>query len=129
MKNTTTIKFLVMLAFIAADIITGYAKAIAKGERNSKTMKSGLWNKAGEILVVSFLLLVDNMLPLIDVELGFMTFSGGVIYIVLMEITSICENLIIICPALEPVLGRLITAAKNEDADVSAKAEEHMPAE
>lgn len=112
--NPTTIKFLVMLAFVCADIITGYAKAIATGERNSKVMKSGLWNKAGEILVVSFLLLVDYMLPLIDVELGFMTFSGGVIYIVLMEITSICENLIILCPALEPVLGKLVTKANEE---------------
>lgn len=113
--NATTIKFLVMLAFIAADIITGYAKGICTNKRDSKTMKQGLWNKAGEILVVSFLLLVDFMLPLIDVHLGFMTFSGGVIYIVLMEVTSICENLIIISPALEPVLGKLVASAKIEN--------------
>lgn len=117
MKNPTTIKFLVMLAFITADIITGYAKAISQGNRNSKTMKAGLQNKAWEILVVSFLLLLDNLLPLIDVNLGFMTFSGGVIYIVWMEITSIAENLIVLCPSLEPILGKIVTRAKAENED------------
>ena len=113
--NATTIKFLVMLAFILADIITGYAKAVATGTRSSKALKQGLWNKAGEILVTSFLLLVDYALPYIGVDLGFMTFSGGGIYICLMEITSVCENLIVISPALEPVLGKLITAAKKDE--------------
>lgn len=113
--NATTIKFLVMLAFIAADIVSGYAKAVATGTRSSKALKKGLWNKAGEILVTSFLLLVDYALPQIGVDLGFMTFSGGVIYICLMEITSVCENLIVISPALEPVLGKLLTAAKKDE--------------
>ena len=111
----TTIKFLVMLSFIVADIVTGYAKAVATGTRSSQALKKGLWNKAGEILVVSFLLLVDYALPLVGVDLGFMTFSGGVIYICLMETTSVCENLIVISPALEPVLGKLITAAKKDE--------------
>lgn len=75
------------LIFCLADIITGYIQAIINNEVDSTKMRVGLLHKSLIVLVI----LLSNV-----VRFAFnLTFISSVvsIYIVLMELVSIMENL------------------------------------
>lgn len=113
------IKILLVLAFIAADIVTGVSKAIATGTKSSAVMRAGLSHKIFELYGVGFGILCDLALPYIDVALPVSLFACAVYYVIGMEALSILENIKAIAPGLggelEKHLGNLAPQDAEED--------------
>lgn len=81
---TVTLPILLM----AVDILTGVVNAWAKQEIKSSTMRQGLARKFGELIV-----LVIGQIFFLGTHLPNYVVAGLSLYIVLMELISICENL------------------------------------
>lgn len=96
MENITTeIQFthrywvlLLPLVLMTADIITGWIQATINNVWDSTKMRTGLFRKSGEMLVivVAYVISVAIALP-VDIP------AWIAIYISIMEIISVCENL------------------------------------
>ena len=80
--------FLLPAVCAAADIITGWIQATINSCWDSTKMRKGLYRKGGEMLVV-FLTYIIYLAVAIPVEIV----KGVVIYIVIMELVSVIENL------------------------------------
>lgn len=82
--------FLLPLAFMLIDFISGFLKAWKNNEIDSSKMRKGLVKKIGEVLmlVVGELLVAGTMFPYSMDILKFIS-----IYLILMEAISIFENL------------------------------------
>ena len=79
---------LLPIIMMAADIITGWLQAAINGTWDSTKMRKGLYRKGGEMLIV-FLVYIIYLAVAIPVEIV----KGVVIYIVIMELVSVIENL------------------------------------
>lgn len=79
---------LLPLVLMSADIVTGWIQATINGTWDSTKMRTGLFRKSGELLVIviAYVIYVAIELP-VDVP----AFIAA--YIIIMEIISVCENL------------------------------------
>lgn len=75
-------------ALMALDVLTGVVHAWATGHLKSYRMREGLGRKAGEISV-----LIVGCLLVASINLPMYILSGASIYIIVMELISVCENL------------------------------------
>lgn len=100
-----------ILAFILADILTGFIKSLYEKDFKSSIMRQGLFHKAGEILVLALLYGVEYAAPLLGITFDLPTFRVGVGYCIVMEIGSIIENL----RAFTPVVDAVIRKEDHED--------------
>lgn len=82
--------FLLPAIGIAVDIVTGWIQASVNGTWDSTKMRKGLYRKGGEILIVIFAYLMEQGIPALQ-ELHVARFIS--LYVVLMEILSVIENL------------------------------------
>ena len=94
--------YLITGAFILMDFITGLLKAFKTKQFDSSVMRQGLFHKAGSILVVMFGALVDYAQVYIDLGVSLPVATTICIYICLMEIGSIIENVCVINPRIMP---------------------------
>jgi hypothetical protein len=97
---TEVISFGFMIIFIVIDIVTGYIYSkISKSFKSSK-MRLGFYHKFGEIGLVLLLYLVSYYTKLITPDVNliemFKLIECSSIYVVINEIGSIKENLILI---------------------------------
>ena len=97
---TEVISFGFMIIFIVIDIITGYIYSkISKTFKSSK-MRLGFYHKFGEIGLVLLLYLVSYYTELITPDVNliemFKLIECSSIYVVINEIGSIKENLVLI---------------------------------
>lgn len=76
------------LALMLADFITGTVNAWIKGEIDSSKMREGLAKKFGEIVVI----MLTNVMCY-ALQLSSYVSSGVSLYIVIMELISIFENM------------------------------------
>ena len=73
---------------MAADIVTGWIQASINATWDSTKMRKGLFRKSGELVVLLVAYVINAALNLpVDIP-GFIA-----IYISIMEILSVCENL------------------------------------
>ena len=73
---------------MAADILTGWIQATINGTWDSTKMRKGLYRKSGELLVIFVAYAIDAAIKLpIDIP------AFIAVYIVVMELISVCENL------------------------------------
>lgn len=100
---------------ILADIISGFLKALKQGDIKSSVMKDGLISKAGEVFIVIFSLIVDYLTPLININIGIPVLQAISIYICIMELASVIENIGAINPALAGKLKNIFHDFTNED--------------
>lgn len=79
---------MIPIALMALDILTGLINAWIKNEIDSAKLRKGLAKKMGEITVILIgeLFVIGFCLPNV-------VFTGISIYLVIMELISICENL------------------------------------
>lgn len=93
---------LLVLGFIAIDFITGIIMAIKQGDFNSTKMREGLFHKFGSVLIIATSLLINYAQQ--HFNLGFSVDVNIAVecYIILMEITSIIENVGKINPNILP---------------------------
>ena len=105
------------LAFIFLDVATGYAQAVANHVVDSKVMKAGFWHKLALIFAMLAAGLAD-MAAVVEVDLGFPLpiFEAACVYVMLMEFTSILENLKKMNPQIaESALMKLLNPKKDGD--------------
>ena len=76
------------IALMGIDILTGIINAWTKGEIKSSKLREGLAKKFGEISV-----LVIGEMFVMGLGLSEMVVDGISIYLIVMELISICENL------------------------------------
>lgn len=91
-----------ILILIAMDIVTGLIKAYVTKTFSSKIMREGLVRKSGTIFLVLLaygLQYASGYIPELPVELG-AVYGGVSLYVMLMEIASNVENILVINPEL-----------------------------
>ena len=110
---------LVVLVFIVLDIVTGIAKAFATSGFDSSIMRQGFFHKLGEIFAAALALVADIGLPEIGVPLDVKLSGMCCVYLVLMEIGSIVENIGTINSDLVGPLNNIFATLKggNHDSD------------
>ena len=104
------------LALIALDIITGLIKAIQTGAFSSKEMRAGLIRKSGTIILLLIAYGIQYaaiFLPELPSELS-AVFDATALYIILMELASNIENILVINPELGPEKIRALFGLNND---------------
>lgn len=103
---------IIVLVFIVLDIVTGIAKAFATSGFDSSIMRQGFFHKLGEIFAVALAMIADVGLPEIGVPIDASLSGLCCVYLVLMEIGSIVENIGAINPALVGPLNNIFAKLK-----------------
>lgn len=79
---------LLPVAMMAIDIVTGFINAWMKGEIKSSILRTGIAKKSGELVII---LMGELFVMGMNLPIGIC--AGISIYIIIMELISICENL------------------------------------
>lgn len=108
---------IIVFAFIVADIATGLIKAVATHSYSSSVMRQGLFHKLGEIVCMVFGVLCDYALPLIGIKIPLSVAQSVSIYIIIMEIGSVVENIGVLNPDLAKYLGKIFAKIKTPNED------------
>lgn len=108
---------IVPLAFVALDVVTGLAKAVAKRELDSTKMRDGLFHKGAFVLAIVLAILCEVSMRHMDLGFSVPLLASVSAYVVLTELTSILENL----AELNPELGgsRLMSIFHSSKSDAS----------
>lgn len=94
--------YFITFAFIALDFVTGLTKAIATRTFSSTKMRQGLFHKAGLVLCMILGFLVDYAQGYLDLGITVPVAGAICVYICLMEISSVIENVCRINPDILP---------------------------
>lgn len=94
--------YFITFAFIVLDFATGLTKAFAMKTFTSTKMREGLFHKVGLILCMILGFLVDYAQGYVDLGLSVPVAAAVCVYICLMEVTSIIENICKINPDFLP---------------------------
>lgn len=105
---------IVTALFILMDIVVGVIKAFSRTGFKSLKMREGLFHKLGEVLCVVFGIVCEISFPAVGITVNLPIVSTICIYIVLMETGSIVENLAVISPNINKLLGKVFDSYKNE---------------
>ena len=118
----------IVLIFISFDILFGLLQALTNQTFQSSMMRQGLFQKLGEILCYLFGVVCDTALPLINILVPFSLANAITIYIVIMEIGSILENLSKVSPVMAKYLGFVFEKLRPPDdlPDPGSEQEEEM---
>lgn len=110
----------VILLFILFDIITGLIKSLASHSYESSVMRQGLFHKLGEIVCFIFGVVCDIFLPYLGVSLPVSIAKSICVYIVIMEIGSVIENIGAINPDLAKYLHKIFAKFEEpKDAEIA----------
>lgn len=117
----------IVIVFIFADVITGIAQAIAKGEFNSSAMRTGMWHKAGSIGLLFLAAGLTAACQISDVlpEEFAIVYVPTCLYIVAMEVSSILENILSLNPELDKfklfqIFGKKEELSGGEEKDITS---------
>ena len=115
---------MIALALMGLDILLGLAGAVKNKDVQSSKMREGLWHKAGSIGLIVLAYVLDVAVD--HVDLG-VIFPGVVIvcaYIILMEVGSCLENLVVLNPELRnnPIMKAFATREDDESHNTPATA-------
>lgn len=111
----------IVFAFIVADIATGLIKAIDSHSYSSSVMREGLFHKLGEIICLVFGVLCDYALPLIGIKIPLSIAQSVSVYIIIMEIGSVVENIGVLNPELSKYLGKIFDKIKTPESEDDEK--------
>ena len=94
--------YVIVGLFILLDMVTGLIKAFKEKSYTSTIMREGLFHKCGSVLCVAFGVLVDYTQTLVDIGVTVPVAIPVCVYIILMEIGSVIENICAINPDILP---------------------------
>lgn len=86
-------QFLIVLCFILLDIITGIISAIRNKKWSSTKMREGGFHKMAIIFFIVLAVLCDYGQHFINIGFNLPITKGVLVYVCLMEIGSIAENI------------------------------------
>lgn len=120
------VNLLIALGFILFDIITGLIGALKNHTYQSSVMREGLFHKLGEILAIAFGYACEAGFPYVGIEVSIPICTSVMIYIIIMEVGSIVENLTIISPELKAILDKTFKGYEDKlDSGEYGKHEKH----
>ena len=90
--------YILVTLFIILDFVTGLIKAFKEKAYSSTVMREGLYHKCGSALCVLFGVLVDYTQSIVDIGVSIPVAISVSVYIIIMEIGSIIENVCAINP-------------------------------
>ena len=110
--------YAIAFAFIVLDFLTGIVKAFATNSFTSTKMREGLFHKVALILCMILGGLVDYAQRYMELGVAVPVAAAICVYICIMEITSIIENVCKINPQLMPdKLSALFGGLKRDGKD------------
>ena len=95
--------FAIVCAFVLLDVVSGLAATIKNKELSSSVMHEGLYNKLGEVLLLVVAMFVASILevyPFTELGIPPEVIYLVAVYITLMELVSILENICKLNPGL-----------------------------
>lgn len=95
--------FAIVCAFVLLDVVSGLAAAIKNKELSSSVMHEGLYNKLGEVMLLIVAMFVASILevyPFTELGIPPEVMYLVALYITLMELISILENICKLNPTL-----------------------------
>lgn len=99
---------LITCIFVVFDLVSGGVAACTNHEWKSSEMRKGLYHKFGSIMLVVLAYLIDYAQRYVDLGFQVPIAAGVCVYIILMELGSIVENIGKINPDLLPDKVRAI---------------------
>lgn len=106
-ENRTLIHLALIL--IVLDVVVGFSGAIKNNCVSSKVMREGLWHKLGSVFLIAVSDVIDGAL-LGGIDLGYPApvLAAVCLYVALMEVVSVLENITVLNPELKnnPLIGR-----------------------
>lgn len=96
MNEFTSVLFIFTLLFIAFDVISGYAQAIANKNIQSEKMRKGFWHKLAIIMALLIAGILDVLMGtgvILEIGISAPIFEAACIYVIVMELSSILENI------------------------------------
>ena len=104
---------------IGFDVLTGWIKAIKKAKFKSTVMKKGLLSKVTKMIILCLMYVLEYYLPMININIGLPIVALVGVYIIIMELSSVIENVGAINPALQKKLANIfadfINSERSED--------------
>lgn len=88
------------LGFIVLDYITGVVNAVKSKELDSTIMREGLYHKFAEIMIIGIVIALNYSSMFFDLGIDVPLIEGACVYIIIMELASVLENLCKINPEL-----------------------------
>ena len=117
MSYLSIVIVLLLILFILLDVISGLVKAFATTGFDSSVMRRGFFHKLGELLSVALCVVVDVSLPRLGIPVDTDFTAVCCVYLVIMEIGSILENIGAINPELREPLSKIFAKLKGSDTD------------
>ena len=113
---------ILVVAFICLDIITGLLKAVYEKNLESEYIRKGLIHKIGEILAVAVAFLIEySQTVILSINFDIPIVKGVCIYIILMEILSVLENICVINPQLRKVFSPYLKKLREKENEIESK--------
>lgn len=94
--------YALVISFMLLDFGTGIIMAVKNHNFNSSKMRDGLFNKMALIVLMAVGVLIDYGQTIVDLGMSAPVAEGVCVYIILMEFSSILENVALINPDLLP---------------------------
>lgn len=114
----------IVAGLVALDIVTGFSAAVNRKDVNSSIMRAGLWHKLSYLYAIALGYLVELAIPIFDsipaiqqwgiVVPEFPAVSVVCVFIALIEIVSVCENLVEINPKMGNLPGFGVLAKRDD---------------
>lgn len=118
---------IIVLVFIAFDILTGFLKAVSTKTINSKIMREGLIHKIGEIVFLGLSTFIEfYALTFIELPFDVPLMKVTSIYIIAMELISILENISVINPNLSKIITPYLDKVKNHEKEITDGGEKNI---
>jgi toxin secretion/phage lysis holin len=114
---------IVSFCFIGFDIVTGLLKAIYKGKVNSTVLREGLFHKISELLVVFGSGALEYGTAYIKLGIDLPLIEAVTVYICLIELASIIENLCELNPKLAKLFKPYLEKIQKMDDEKGGKDE------
>ena len=119
--NLRVTGLIVVCCFILFDIITGVIKALYEGGLDSSKLRKGLFHKLSEIITMVGCMLLQYAATFIELGFEIPLVNSVCIYICVMELISIIENICEVNDSLrklfEPYLSKLKSINKDDEKD------------
>ena len=111
--------YFIVLGFILFDVISGFLMASYKGTYNSSVMRKGGLRKLAEVLALVMSGFLEMACEYVELGVNLPLLNIVSIYICIMELISILENLSAVSPTLnklfKPYLAKLKEGYNHED--------------
>ena len=106
----------IALVLMGMDILLGLAGAVKDRDVQSSKMREGLWHKAGSIGLIVLAYILEVAVDHVDLGLVFPGVLAVCAYIIVMEVGSCLENLVVLNPELRnnPIM-KVFATREDED--------------